>query len=259
MSRFVPTGPFRASGVDLGYCRALDSRHGHVLLNRVTDRFGPFEDVLLVWNPITSKVPELPKLPRYPSKSWSAAVLCAAAAGACDHRVCNRGPFCVVFASTDELGIFFCVYSSETRAWSEPASYVNPHPDDYLGSCWGMHSTSISHSATESSGMTWVGPVREARWVQRMVIKLKMLRPADADHVVSPCLIGNIDGAIFFTWLIEGGAVFAADLKSDKVVELKKLRIGDMGVFAIVPYRSYCTPVLKISSKGGGAGPSGSA
>ncbi|OEL20604.1 hypothetical protein BAE44_0018377 [Dichanthelium oligosanthes] len=135
LSQFVPTDPFRAPAVDLDFWRAIDSRHGRVLLNRVPERFGPFQDDLRVWNPVTDMVLELPKLPRCPNmQSWSAAVLCAG--GACDHVVCHRarGPFRVVFAGTDKLGIFFCVYSSATSAWSERAYFVDPHGHDELES-----------------------------------------------------------------------------------------------------------------------------
>ncbi|CAN6320047.1 unnamed protein product [Urochloa humidicola] len=53
---------------------------------------------------------------------WNAAVLCAAAEGGCDHLDCHRGPFLMVFMCNSSKEVFASVYSSETRAWSGPAT-----------------------------------------------------------------------------------------------------------------------------------------
>ena len=54
--------------------------------------------------------------------NWTAAVLCAAAEGGCDHLDCHRGHFLVVFVCTGSREAVACVYSSETGAWSGPAT-----------------------------------------------------------------------------------------------------------------------------------------
>jgi hypothetical protein len=53
---------------------------------------------------------------------WTAAVLCAAVEGGCDHFDCHRSPFLVVFVCTGPTEAFAYVYSSETGEWSGPAS-----------------------------------------------------------------------------------------------------------------------------------------
>ena len=65
--------------------------------------------------------------PQYPLPLgfyWTAAVLCAAVEGGCDHLDCHRSPFLVVFVCTGprEWEALACVYSSETGVWSGPAS-----------------------------------------------------------------------------------------------------------------------------------------
>uniref|UniRef100_A0A0A9CVD7 F-box protein AT5G49610-like beta-propeller domain-containing protein n=1 Tax=Arundo donax TaxID=35708 RepID=A0A0A9CVD7_ARUDO len=126
-SRFVPTTSFRPHGADRRGWRALDARHGRVLLH--WDRgHSPFESGLVVWDPATGgrrEVPALPPWALYPY-SWNAAVLCATAA--CDHLDCRRGHFLVVVVGTNQKEMFAYVYSSEAGAWSEPASA--PHPQD---------------------------------------------------------------------------------------------------------------------------------
>ncbi|KAL6650569.1 hypothetical protein ACP70R_009494 [Stipagrostis hirtigluma subsp. patula] len=126
-ARFVPTSSFRPPRGDRAGLRALDSRHGRVLLRTTPWRGEPSKDALLVWDPVTDEERELPALPCYPHPSasnWNAAVVCAAAAAACDggcsHLDCHRDPFLVVFAGFRDFKAFACVYSSEAAAWSEP-------------------------------------------------------------------------------------------------------------------------------------------
>uniref|UniRef100_A0A0A9EZY5 F-box protein AT5G49610-like beta-propeller domain-containing protein n=1 Tax=Arundo donax TaxID=35708 RepID=A0A0A9EZY5_ARUDO len=130
-SRFVPTSSFRPRGADRRGWRALDARHGRVLLHW-DPAHSPFESGLVVWDPATGAwrgVPALPPWALYPY-SWNAAVLCAAAGGGagCDHLDCHRGHFLVVVVGTNQKEMFAYVYSSEAAAWSEPASA--PHPQD---------------------------------------------------------------------------------------------------------------------------------
>ncbi|RCV09214.1 hypothetical protein SETIT_2G009400v2 [Setaria italica] len=136
-ARFVPASAFRPPGLPragggllLGW-RALDARHGRVLL-----RWDPGRDAasggvgcppLVVWDPVTDQRSDLPPLQWAPYPySWNAAVLCAAGA-ACNHLDCCGGHFLVVVVGTNSNEMFAHVYSSEADAWSEPASARHPN------------------------------------------------------------------------------------------------------------------------------------
>ncbi|KAF8731314.1 hypothetical protein HU200_016368 [Digitaria exilis] len=119
LTRFVPTMTSSCSahaGDHPGGWRADDARHGRVLLSR---RAASGLE-LMVWDPTTDHLQELPALP-WPTYSWKAAVLCASAA--CDHLDCHRGgPFRVVYIGVGDDGAFSCIYSSDAAVWSKPVS-----------------------------------------------------------------------------------------------------------------------------------------
>ncbi|RLN17986.1 hypothetical protein C2845_PM02G26560 [Panicum miliaceum] len=124
-SRFVPTSSVPLPHAIRGNWRAVDARHSRVLIS--TSRSSGND--LVVWDPVTGEQHRLPKLPEhmYPPQYllgfyWTAAVLCAAVEGGCDHFDCHRSPFLVVFVCTGPTGAFAYVYSSETGEWSGPAS-----------------------------------------------------------------------------------------------------------------------------------------
>ncbi|KAL6640003.1 hypothetical protein ACP70R_022313 [Stipagrostis hirtigluma subsp. patula] len=125
-ARFVPTSSFRPprAAAGGGGWRALDARHGRVLLANLYCKSGPIGDALVVWDPVTGRRLGLPELPRHretlPWSSWNAAVLCAAAA--CDHLDCRRGPFLVALVGASGRKVFGHVYSSEAAGWSQPTS-----------------------------------------------------------------------------------------------------------------------------------------
>ncbi|BAD73230.1 hypothetical protein [Oryza sativa (japonica cultivar-group)] len=62
---------------------------------------------------------------------WSATVLCAV--DGCNHLDCHGGnPFRVALVDIDAAGTTHAaLYSSETEAWSSPAS-IDHHPDDFI-------------------------------------------------------------------------------------------------------------------------------
>ncbi|KAJ1288170.1 hypothetical protein BS78_02G069900 [Paspalum vaginatum] len=130
--RFVPTSSFRPRRAHHPSWRAIDARHGRVLLH--TDRGGPpFGNRFAVWDPITGERTALPTLPEHlERRSWSAAVLCAAGGGACDHRHCRRGPFQVVVVGTDCERVHAYVFSSEAGSWERPASPQLQHAGSHL-------------------------------------------------------------------------------------------------------------------------------
>ncbi|KAK3126246.1 hypothetical protein QOZ80_7AG0553750 [Eleusine coracana subsp. coracana] len=115
--RFVPAASFPPTQrVRLNY-RAIDARHGRVLLRcMLWDCDDLLNGEFVVRDPITHKERVLPSLPRYPDR-WSAAVLCAAtASGTCDHLDCSGGPF---------LGDQQCIFTSwedasgDNEGWTE--------------------------------------------------------------------------------------------------------------------------------------------
>ncbi|TVU41309.1 hypothetical protein EJB05_14815, partial [Eragrostis curvula] len=137
-THFVPTCSFSPRRAAHRGWRALDCRHGRVLLHSVRGGFTPLDFSLAVWDLVAD---ELRKLPPVPCKRWNwrAAVLCAAAAtgGGCDHLDCHRGPFLVVLMATysgDTGELFSYVYSSETDVWSEQPSDSSHSAGFFTGS-----------------------------------------------------------------------------------------------------------------------------
>ncbi|TVU41300.1 hypothetical protein EJB05_14805, partial [Eragrostis curvula] len=107
--------PDRPARRDAGVRRASASSHQGVgLLRRVMA-------VSAATNQFVATLPPLPPFQPYVT-SWNAAVLCAAAAGDCDHLDCHRGAFLVCFVASYRKGTVACVYSSESDAWGEPTS-----------------------------------------------------------------------------------------------------------------------------------------
>ncbi|KAL6598632.1 hypothetical protein ACP70R_046331 [Stipagrostis hirtigluma subsp. patula] len=120
VAQFVPTSSFRPPHADRRGWRAIDSRHGRVLLHTLP-WFIDFIDELAVWDPVTDEQRELPRLHLHRQvANFNAAVVCAAAAGDCDHLDCSNRSFHVAFVGTDLEGALVSVYSSEAGAWCEP-------------------------------------------------------------------------------------------------------------------------------------------
>uniref|UniRef100_A0A0D9X6G4 Uncharacterized protein n=1 Tax=Leersia perrieri TaxID=77586 RepID=A0A0D9X6G4_9ORYZ len=101
---------------DPQFRRALDCRHGRVLLHASDDGWH-----LIVWDPVTGEQHRVPE-PDIPWLIYSAAVFCAVSG--CDHLDCHGGPFRVVFMATDEDDdvVKASVYSSETGSWTIPVT-----------------------------------------------------------------------------------------------------------------------------------------
>ncbi|CAL5092009.1 unnamed protein product [Urochloa decumbens] len=136
-ARFLPSSAFRPPGLPstsdglLRGWRALDARHGRVLLRwdpASSSSSGGSCPPLVVWDPITDQRKDLPPLlwAQYPY-SWNAAVLCSAGAAGCDHLDCCGGHFLVVVVGTNSKEMFAHVYSSESGAWSEVTAARHPN------------------------------------------------------------------------------------------------------------------------------------
>ncbi|KAL6902177.1 hypothetical protein ACP4OV_005053 [Aristida adscensionis] len=124
---FVPTSSVPLPHAVPGRWRPIESRHGRVLFHTGFDDHLPsWDGSFVVWVPITNERRELPRLPALFStqldRGWTAAVLCAAAGGGCDHLDCHSGPFRVVLVCTCCSEVFTFVYSSDAGVWSEPTS-----------------------------------------------------------------------------------------------------------------------------------------
>jgi hypothetical protein len=110
----LPLGPSKS-------WRAVDCRHGRVLLLRILDDPDDCSH-LIVCDPVTGDQHRLSIPVYHPNgERYNGAVLCAA--DGCDHVDCHGGPFIVVFvvSGVDHV-VRASMYSSETRAWGAPSS-----------------------------------------------------------------------------------------------------------------------------------------
>ncbi|CAL5048019.1 unnamed protein product [Urochloa decumbens] len=127
----APSPPLRPPDFQCWLSLVLDCRHGRVLLHTIN----PLG--LLVWNPVTGShhvLPDQTGHPEPPFSHFTGAVLCAKEG--CGHLNCGGGPFRVVFAATvdqdvDAVFTWASLYSSETGAWTEPATV---HPGALMNS-----------------------------------------------------------------------------------------------------------------------------
>ncbi|KAL6647161.1 hypothetical protein ACP70R_014598 [Stipagrostis hirtigluma subsp. patula] len=219
--RFEPTSSFRPPRVDRGICswRALDARHGRVLVHRVVPR----EASLVVWDPVTGARRGLP-MPQFEYREWSAAFLCAAAG--CDHLDCGCGPFLVVFVGIDELErvVSACVYSSKNSAWSELTSVEHTF--------YGIHGMDLPSTLV---GDALYFPLRSsARMLEYDLgtqgISMVELPPtAYGSHIVPTTTEdGRLGFAMvhktkLFLWLREAHPVSDVEWKESRVIELEAL------------------------------------
>ncbi|KAF8741035.1 hypothetical protein HU200_013674 [Digitaria exilis] len=128
VARFVRATRFYPCRGERRDFRALDARHGRVLLASMPWEPGLKVQGLEVWDPVTDELWELPDVPHpHSPTSWNAAVVCGAH-GVCDHLDCRRKPFLDVFLdSRPKKKMRLFVYSSEAGTWSEP-TYGPPSP-----------------------------------------------------------------------------------------------------------------------------------
>ncbi|CAL5077713.1 unnamed protein product [Urochloa decumbens] len=261
---------FCSVDADLCSYRALDARHGRVLL------CCPRRKVVVVWDPIADMLQEY-------AFSWTAAVLCAAC-GHCDHLDCHRGPFVVVCVGSNYEKTFVCTYSSDAATWSmpitsnQPVGYVNLMPSLLVGNAlyfafrirgmllkYDLESREISvievpHKlyiwrhvlldsglalATVYDSKLWIwrkaGPEVDAGWTRDRSIELESLLPADVKLI--SCIVVGFAHGIDLIFLRAGFMLFTIDLKTYKVEKVCK----DKSIHSVVPYISFCTPALEAA------------
>ncbi|CAL5077295.1 unnamed protein product [Urochloa decumbens] len=241
---FVPTAAFRPTPpqTEQRGWRALDSRHGRVLLRR--PRGERFEmGGLVVWDPNTEEKRELPSTPRHTSSNSNAAVLCSA--GACNHLI----------ATGDPSSWFLCARTLGRRSFAPTHPMLLRGATQYISTQCPGDDCILSNidPATEGGGLgfanvhehklyMWLmkpGPgVDAAGWVQSRVIDLEMLVCNDA-ILTSAALVGSADG-VGVVFMHASDVIYALDLKTNKV---KKACEGRR-IYAVIPYTSFYTPAL---------------
>ncbi|TVU40780.1 hypothetical protein EJB05_14257, partial [Eragrostis curvula] len=128
MPRFVATtraSPFDQPDFDGEEWWAMNCHHGRVLVD-----VGDSGDGLVVWDPITGDQKRVYRPDSLCGTFYSPAVLCAV--GSCNHLNCHGGPFLVVGVGFAAGVIQVFVYSSESGAWTQPASLDSPGVN-YMG------------------------------------------------------------------------------------------------------------------------------
>ncbi|CAL5091840.1 unnamed protein product [Urochloa decumbens] len=132
-ARFLPTSSFRPARPDKFSYRAIDARHGRVLLHNTFTVYGRSVINFSIWDPITGDLQELPSLlcPVIASKKprgWNAAVLCAA--GHSDHLGCS---FMVVFVGIEYEKMFVDIYApAQESKWIRVASTRRRYRYDFF-------------------------------------------------------------------------------------------------------------------------------
>ncbi|XP_039793241.1 uncharacterized protein LOC120659237 [Panicum virgatum] len=263
-SCFVPTtaAAFRSPGADLLLCRALDARHGRVLLN--CHRRGGGGGV------------PLPRLQGQGYIVWIAAVLC----GRCHHLDCHRGPFLVVYMAYRAPGeLIICTYSSDAGTWSDPISteqptrHVDMTPSVLVGNAlyfgclaskslvkYDLESHEMSVDPLPFTYRSWrpvvldnglglatvhesklcmwkkAGPEVDAGWTENRVIELEALLPSYA-FLTPPDVVGFADG-IDVIFLMADSVLYTIDTKT---YEVKKVFEGKR-INCVIPYMSFFIP-----------------
>ncbi|CAL5077711.1 unnamed protein product [Urochloa decumbens] len=280
---FVPmVSAFRVPDADLGLRRALDARHGRVLLQCRREGSGNLAagSALMVWDPITGEQQEL-SIPLRCMFSWTAAILCAA----CDHLDCHRRPFLVVFVGSGSGKAFICTYSSDAGIWSEPIA--REQPNDYIDlmssvlvgnalyfgfllgklllkydletrqmSVIGLPFANsvafwrpvVLHNGLELATMhgsklcMWSQNGVQAGWIENRVIELETLLPSDAFFTSHDHDVVGFADGIGVIFLRERSG-HAIFTIDLKTCKVKKVSEGK-NIHSVVPYMSFYTPAL---------------
>uniref|UniRef100_A0ACD5X9X1 Uncharacterized protein n=1 Tax=Avena sativa TaxID=4498 RepID=A0ACD5X9X1_AVESA len=137
---FVPTSALLPAHPDWRHrwrpMATVDCRHGRALITPSNRYFGDFGEGeafdLTVLDPLTGHQRRVP-CPDNDALWFSAAVLCAAQQGCCDHHGCQEEHFRVAFVTTDQQKRVTSgsLYSSETRTWNKLTSVHHPNVTKY--------------------------------------------------------------------------------------------------------------------------------
>ncbi|TVU40930.1 hypothetical protein EJB05_14415, partial [Eragrostis curvula] len=232
VSRFVPAAPSGPRRPDHRGWRALDARHGRVLLRSLV--WGPY---LNVWDPVTGERRQLPMAPPH-QYGWNAAVLCAAH-DTCDHLYCRGGPFLVVILGADD---YHWIWTETKHVARLPKYGVHVVPPVLIGNAL-YFGIDLSRKASEFRqppgsfgrftmltsmedgrlGMArllggrlsiWsmlAGSDVDAVWTQIRVIELERLLPVNA-LPISCDFIGSVQGfGVLFVGTKDG--LYSVDIK----------------------------------------------
>ncbi|KAK3126265.1 hypothetical protein QOZ80_7AG0554060 [Eleusine coracana subsp. coracana] len=248
MPRFVATtgaSPLPQPEFDGEDWWAMNCHHGCVLVD-----IGNSGEGLVVWDPITDNKHRIHRPDSLCGTFYSPAVL--SALRCCNHLNRHGGPFLVVGVGFADSVIQVFVYTSEDRAWTQPAS-VDSQGINYVGAQKG---TLIGDAIFFTLG--WGDRILKYKVDKN---RLSVFDPPEVyDRGASLVqmedgslgLAGSLGSSIYLwsrkeTGFAEGlglmfvgtfACVFTIELKSDKLK-----RIGEPGVFyPIIPFMSFYTP-----------------
>ncbi|TVU13281.1 hypothetical protein EJB05_40818, partial [Eragrostis curvula] len=200
----------------------------------------PAREDLVVWNPITVKreVRRLPVL----HGAWTAALVCATAG--CNHVNCDNGPFSVACARTDGDSAHACVYSSEKDVWSKPSKQISVK-------LHGIYSQTIRGPPAHVGNAVFFELIDINMPVDpdgnpdiSQVTKRTRILACHPGWTFPPYVFAVVDRPeIAFLMMVD--MIFTVDIKSGGVVNVYSC---DKHIYNIVPYMSFCTPVLARSS-----------
>ncbi|CAM0947521.1 unnamed protein product [Alopecurus aequalis] len=216
VSRFVPTTAFRPpSGTDSNW-KAVDSRHGRILIEPQVGDNGFLTSGYIVWDPITNGRWGVP-FPAIQRQSWTGAVLCAKKH--CDHLCCHGPPFLVTMVGSCDGTTSACLYSSESGMWSD---IITLKQEDTID--WSGRSILV--------GNTLYFPYQDSFRVLQYKLGEQKLSVIDVPEVhwdETPVFVSAEDSAVVFAdlrgtklflWSAEDGALAWVQRK---VIELEKL------------------------------------
>uniref|UniRef100_A0A0E0L9Y7 F-box domain-containing protein n=1 Tax=Oryza punctata TaxID=4537 RepID=A0A0E0L9Y7_ORYPU len=259
---FVPTTAFRPIIPSVNWL-LCDSRHGRALFNAFVS---PMR--LLVSDPMTgaARLLDAPERWRnihwsapqhWMNIQWSAAVLCAV--DGCDHLDCHGGAFRVALARRPSVlvgnALYFLCYNNTSIVEFDMATMTlsvipsPPLPEDVYGALlMTAEGGGLGFAAVlERSNLhLWSKPKEEGtdEWEHLEDVRdLKTLLPVGAISMMNNLLIGFADGGVRVVVVRTYHGPSIVELGSTGPAKVMSRRIG---VNAVFPYTSFCTPEIVL-------------